>query len=61
MLTAAKVTSQDRVFDLGAGDGIIAITAARKFGAQSAGIEYNPKMADYARCRVKEAGMTDKV
>ena len=61
MLTAAKVTPQDRVFDLGAGDGIIAITAARKFGAQSVGIEYNPKMADYARCRVKEAGMTDKV
>lgn len=61
MLTAAKVTAQDRVFDLGAGDGIIAITAARKFGAQSVGIEYNPRMADYARCRVKEAGMTDKV
>jgi SAM-dependent methyltransferase len=61
MLTAAKVTPQDRVFDLGAGDGIIAITAARKYGAQAVGIEYNPRMADYARCRVKEAGMTDKV
>ncbi len=61
MLTAAKVTAQDRLFDLGAGDGIIAITAARKFGAQSTGIEYNPKMADYARCRVREAGVSDKV
>ncbi|MEI7786872.1 MAG: class I SAM-dependent methyltransferase [Betaproteobacteria bacterium] len=61
MLSAAKVTAQDKVFDLGAGDGIIAITAARKFGAQSVGIEYNPKMADYARCRVQEAGMADKV
>jgi len=61
MLTAAKVTEQDRVFDLGAGDGIIAITAARKFGAQSVGVEYNPKMADYARCKVQEAGMTEKV
>jgi hypothetical protein len=61
MLTAAKVTGQDRVFDLGAGDGIIAITAARKFGAQSVGVEYNPKMADYARCKVQEAGMTEKV
>ena len=61
MLTAAKVTSQDRVFDLGAGDGIIAITAARKFGAQSVGVEFNPKMADYARCKVQEAGMTEKV
>ena len=61
LLTAAKVTGQDRVFDLGAGDGIIAITAARKFGAQSVGVEYNPKMADYARCKVQEAGMTEKV
>ena len=61
MLTAAKVTAQDRVFDLGAGDGIIAITAARKFGAQSVGVEYNPKMADYARCKVQEAGMNEKV
>jgi hypothetical protein len=61
MLTAAKVTAQDRVFDLGAGDGIIAITAARKFGAQSVGVEYNPKMADYDRCKVQEAGMTEKV
>ena len=61
MLTAAKVTAQDRVFDLGAGDGIIAITAARKFGAQSVGIEFNPKMADYARCKVQEAGMTERV
>ncbi len=61
MLTAAKVTEQDRVFDLGAGDGIIAITAARKFGAQSVGVEFNPKMADYARCKVQEAGMSEKV
>jgi hypothetical protein len=61
MLTAAKVTAQDRVFDQGAGDGIIAITAARKFGAQSVGVEFNPKMADYARCKVQEAGMTEKV
>ncbi len=61
MLTAAKVTEQDRVFDLGAGDGIIAITAARKYGAQSVGIEYNPDMAQFARRKVAEAGMTDKV
>ncbi|PUE48782.1 cyclopropane-fatty-acyl-phospholipid synthase family protein [Limnohabitans sp. 2KL-51] len=61
MLTAAKVTDQDRLFDLGAGDGIIAITAARKYGARSVGIEYNPDMAQFARRKVAEAGMTDKV
>ena len=61
MLTAAKVTEQDRVFDLGAGDGIIAITAARKYGAKAVGIEYNPDMAQFARRKVAEAGMNDKV
>ena len=61
MLTAAQVTDKDKVFDLGAGDGIIAITAARKFGAQAVGIEFNPDMAQFARRKVAEAGMTDKV
>lgn len=61
MLVAAKVTSSDRLFDLGAGDGIIAITAAKEFGAQSVGIEYNPQMADYARRMVQEAGVGDLV
>lgn len=61
MLNTAKVTDQDRLFDLGAGDGIIAITAARKFGAQSVGIEYNPDMAQFARRKVAEAGVSDKV
>ncbi|MFN8955040.1 MAG: SAM-dependent methyltransferase [Burkholderiales bacterium] len=61
MLTAAKVSDQDKLFDLGAGDGIIAITAARKYGAQAVGIEYNPDMAQFARRKVAEAGMTDKV
>ncbi len=61
MLTAAKVTDQDRLFDLGAGDGIIAITAARQYGTQSVGIEYNPDMAQFARRKVAEAGVADKV
>lgn len=61
MLSTAKVSSQDKVFDLGAGDGIIAITAARKYGAQSVGIEFNPDMAQFARRKVAEAGVADKV
>ncbi|MEY3116701.1 MAG: hypothetical protein RL629_520 [Pseudomonadota bacterium] len=61
MLAAAKVSDKDTLFDLGAGDGIIAITAARKYGAKSVGIEYNPEMAQFARRKVAEAGLTDKV
>jgi len=58
MLAAAKVNDKDTLFDLGAGDGIIAITAARQYGAKSVGIGYNPEMAEFARRKVAEAGLT---
>jgi len=61
MLDMAKVTAQDLLYDLGAGDGVIAITAAKKLGAQAVGIEYNPKLAAYAQTKVIEAGVQDKV
>ena len=49
MLRMAQVTANDYVVDLGAGDGKIAIAAAKLFGARSLGIEYNPEMAKHAR------------
>jgi len=49
MLSAAQVTEQDLVYDLGAGDGIIPITAAKQFGARAIGIEYNEKLATLAQ------------
>jgi hypothetical protein len=61
MLNMAKVSSQDIVYDLGAGDGIIAITAAKQFGARAHGIEYNPQMALHAQNNVRAAGVADKV
>jgi Methyltransferase domain len=60
MLTMAQVTPKDFVVDLGAGDGKIAIAAARKFGARSMGIEYNPDMAKHAQANAKAAGVADK-
>ena len=60
MLTMAQVTQSDYVVDLGAGDGKIAIAAAKKFGAKSLGIEYNPDMAKHAQGNVEKAGVTDK-
>jgi SAM-dependent methyltransferase len=60
MLTMAKVTPQDFVVDLGAGDGRIAIAAAKDFGARSEGIEYNPEMAQLATCLAEAAGAADK-
>jgi SAM-dependent methyltransferase len=61
MLTMAKVTPQDLVVDLGAGDGRIAIAAAKAFGARSVGIEYDPDMAGLAGCLVQAEGVADKV
>lgn len=60
MLTMAQATPADYVVDLGAGDGKIAIAAAKKFGAKSLGIEYNPDMAKHAQGNVEKAGVTDK-
>jgi SAM-dependent methyltransferase len=60
MLTMAQVKPNDTVYDLGAGDGKIAIAAAKKFGARSYGIEYNPDMAKYAQNNATKAGVAGK-
>jgi hypothetical protein len=60
MLRMAQTTPNDYVVDLGAGDGKIAIAAAKKFGARSMGIEYNPDMARHAQGNVEKAGVTGR-
>ena len=57
MLTMAQVTPNDFVWDLGAGDGKIAIMAAKKFGARAVGIEYNPDMVKHANGNAEKAGV----
>jgi hypothetical protein len=56
MLTMAQVGPGDIHFDLGAGDGKIAIAAAKR-GATATGIEYNPDMAKYANEKAQQAGV----
>jgi len=60
MLRMAQVTPNDYVVDLGAGDGKIAIAAAKTMGARSLGIEYNPDMAKHAQRNVEKAGVQAK-
>ena len=60
MLAMAQVTKDDLVYDLGAGNGKIAIAAAKKFGARAVGIEYNPDMARHAQGNVVAAGVTGR-
>lgn len=61
MLQMAQVGKNDLVYDLGAGDGKIAIAAAKQFGARAVGVEYNPDMAQLAQCMVRAEGVGDKV
>lgn len=61
MLTMAQVKPNDVVVDLGAGDGRIAIAAAKKFGAKSMGIEYNPDMVALSKKNAAKEGVGDKV
>lgn len=61
MLEMGEVKSTDLVYDLGAGDGKIAIAAAKEFGAKAVGVEYNPDMAKLAQCFVRAEGVTEKV
>ncbi|MDO9089494.1 MAG: class I SAM-dependent methyltransferase [Burkholderiaceae bacterium] len=57
MLTLARVTPNDYVVDLGAGDGKIVIAAAQQFKARGLGIEYNPDLVAVAQRRAQEAGV----
>jgi hypothetical protein len=59
MLDMAKLTKSDFLIDLGSGDGITVITAARR-GARAMGIEFNPDMVALAEQRAKEAGMSER-
>lgn len=61
MLKMAQVTSADLVYDLGAGDGKIAIAAARDFGAQAVGVEYEPQLARLAQCYVQADRLGERV
>jgi SAM-dependent methyltransferase len=62
MLSMAQVTPQDLVLDLGAGDGKIAIAAAKApFGARAVGIEYDPGLAKRAACLVQVESLADRV
>ena len=60
MLDLTGVTDQDYVIDLGSGDGITVITAAKR-GARALGVEYNPDMVALSERRAKEAGVADRV
>jgi SAM-dependent methyltransferase len=61
ILEIADVGPDDVVYDLGSGDGRIAIAAARDFGARAVGIEIDPALVARARDQAGQAGVGDRV
>lgn len=62
MLWMARVKPDDIVYDLGSGDGRIAIAAARDFGVTRAvGIENDPTLVEKSREAAEDAGVSDRV
>jgi SAM-dependent methyltransferase len=57
MLDIARLTPHDRLVDLGSGDGVIVIAAARR-GARARGIEYDRRLVELSKRRAREAGVT---
>jgi hypothetical protein len=60
MLKMADVKPGDVVFDLGSGDGITVITAAKEFGVNATGIEFNPDMVELSKRNAQKEGVADK-
>lgn len=61
MLEIGKVKPGDVVYDLGAGDGRVIITAAQMFGARAVGIEIQPDLCYKTEQKIKSLGLEDRV
>lgn len=55
MLSMADVREEDLLYDLGCGDGRIAVTAARKCGCRSVGYDIDPRRVQESRHRVESS------
>jgi hypothetical protein len=60
MLKLANVTADDVVYDLGCGDGVIVIAAAKDFGARAMCVDTNPKVLALARANAEKHNVADK-
>lgn len=56
-----KLTDADFFCDIGCGDGRWMIEAVRRSGCHAVGIEYDHDLAELARSKIREAGLSDKI
>lgn len=61
MLEFANVNHEDRLFDLGSGDGRIIVMAAKEFGAQSTGIEVDPLRILWSKLAIRRNKLGNRV
>jgi ubiquinone/menaquinone biosynthesis C-methylase UbiE len=60
MLELGELRRNEKMFDLGSGDGRIVMMAAKEFGADSTGVEYNHELVLESRQKIRRAGMEKK-
>lgn len=61
MLRMAAVGPNDFVIDLGSGDGVIVLTAARQFKARGFGVDIDPDLVKLSNNEAKRLGLADRV
>jgi precorrin-6B methylase 2 len=61
MLALAGVQSTDILYDLGSGDGVIPIEAAKLYGVRAYGIEYNPDLVALSIRNAERAKVQNQV
>lgn len=57
MLEVGGLKKGEKMFDLGSGDGRIVIMAARKFGADGTGIEFDQSLYQQSMAKIKSLGL----
>jgi protein-L-isoaspartate O-methyltransferase len=61
LLEFAGATPDDRLYDVGCGDGRVVVTAAEQIGCAAVGVERSADLVERARRRAAEAGVADLV
>src|SRR3954466_8817076 len=61
MLNLAAVKKGDVLYDLGSGDGRIAVTAAKKYGIRAVGIDIDPERIREANENARKNGVEKQV
>ena len=61
MLRMANVAESDFVVDLGSGDGIIVLTAAKQFKASGMGVDIDPELVKSSNDSARKLGVADRV